>query len=106
MRHAKVLIVGVSGLTNEISKNIVLAGVGSVTISDHRKVDVTDLGAQFFLPHESVGRNVGDIVALTISEMYMMTILFADRGIYHTATIYFEPQSQTYRSYQGCAGRR
>ncbi len=62
MRQANILVVGVTGLTNEICKNIVLAGVGSVTIADHRQVEVSDLGSQFFLPKDAIGNNVWALI--------------------------------------------
>ncbi|KAJ3131137.1 hypothetical protein HK100_006741, partial [Physocladia obscura] len=49
MRNARILVIGVTGISNEICKNLVLAGVGNITLLDHRKVTERDLGAQFFL---------------------------------------------------------
>lgn len=46
------------GLGNEICKNLVLAGIGSLTILDHEPVTVQDLGAQFFLTESDIGKNV------------------------------------------------
>jgi ubiquitin-like 1-activating enzyme E1 A len=39
----------VKALANEVAKNLVLAGIGSLTILDHEPVTETDLDAQFFL---------------------------------------------------------
>ncbi len=39
-------------LANEIAKNLVLAGIGSLTVLDHERATETDLGAQFFLSAE------------------------------------------------------
>lgn len=58
MRQAKILVCGISGLSNEICKNLVLAGVGALTIMDNGTVTEEDLGAQFFLRQEDVGKNV------------------------------------------------
>lgn len=44
-------------LANEIAKNLVLAGVGSLTVLDHEMVSVEDLGAQFLFAEEHVGQN-------------------------------------------------
>ena len=38
MRAANILVVGVDGMTGEVMKNIVLAGVNSVTLLDDREV--------------------------------------------------------------------
>jgi ubiquitin-like 1-activating enzyme E1 A len=46
------------GLGNEVAKNLVLAGVGSLTIVDDDLVTEDDLGAQFFLSEEHIGLTV------------------------------------------------
>lgn len=48
-------------LSDEVCKNIALAGVASITLLDHRTVTEFDLGSQFFLTEASVGQNV-DII--------------------------------------------
>jgi ubiquitin-like 1-activating enzyme E1 A len=42
-------------LSNEIAKNLVLAGIHSLTIVDHALVTEADLGAQFFISESDVG---------------------------------------------------
>ncbi|KAK4051645.1 E1 ubiquitin-activating protein aos1 [Microbotryomycetes sp. JL201] len=56
MRAASVLVYNFRGTSAEVVKNIVLAGVGSVTLLDSHTVDVQDLGANFFLRVEDVGQ--------------------------------------------------
>jgi ubiquitin-like 1-activating enzyme E1 A len=51
-------------LANEVAKNLVLAGIGSLTIIDHQTVTEEDLGAQFFAAEaqseqDVIGKNVG-----------------------------------------------
>lgn len=58
MRNSKVLVVNAGALANEIIKNIVLAGIGSLTILDSNSVAENDLGAQFFLEKSDVGKMV------------------------------------------------
>ena len=58
MRNTRLLIVGVNGLSNEVAKNLVLAGIGSLTVMDDELVQASDLGAQFFLRSTDVGVNV------------------------------------------------
>ena len=58
MRNARILVVGVTALSNEVLKNIVLAGVCHVSILDDQNVVEQDLGGQFFLRKEDVGKNV------------------------------------------------
>ncbi|CAK7214084.1 E1 ubiquitin-activating protein aos1 [Sporothrix bragantina] len=55
IRSANVLLVTVRGLGNEIAKNLVLAGIGSLTIADHNNVTEEDLGSQFLLATPSAG---------------------------------------------------
>lgn len=45
-------------LANEIAKNLVLAGIGSLTIQDSQLVSDDDLGAQFFISEDDIGKNV------------------------------------------------
>ncbi|KAG0289543.1 SUMO-activating enzyme subunit 1 [Linnemannia gamsii] len=63
MRNASILIAGMRALSNEVCKNIILAGVGSITILEHESVIEEDLGAQFLLRQEDIGRNRGEAAA-------------------------------------------
>ncbi|KAI5285096.1 hypothetical protein KEM54_000836 [Ascosphaera aggregata] len=56
-------------LAGEIVKNLVLAGVGSVTIADTKTVREEDLGAQFFLSEQHIGLNRAEAAAPQIKEM-------------------------------------
>ena len=58
MREAKVLLVGLRGLNSEVCKNLVLAGVNSVTILESEVISYADLGSHLFLTADSVGQNV------------------------------------------------
>ena len=53
-------------LANEVAKNLVLAGIGSLTIIDHEMVTEDDLTAQFFVSEEHVGQNVSPSVGVNI----------------------------------------
>lgn len=50
------MIVGLDGLGVEIAKNVCLAGVRSVTLSDPTQVSLRDLGTQFFLRESDIGQ--------------------------------------------------
>lgn len=56
------LVAGLRALSNEVCKNLALAGIGSITILDHEIVTEEDLGAQFFLSDSDIGKNVGSIM--------------------------------------------
>uniref|UniRef100_A0A9J8AY67 Ubiquitin-like modifier activating enzyme 7 n=1 Tax=Cyprinus carpio carpio TaxID=630221 RepID=A0A9J8AY67_CYPCA len=60
MRHmgrADVLIAGMRGLGMEIAKNVILAGVRSVTIQDEGVVEWRDLSSKFYLKEADLGQN-------------------------------------------------
>ncbi|XP_020582086.1 ubiquitin-activating enzyme E1 1 [Phalaenopsis equestris] len=54
---SNVLISGLNGLGCEIAKNIVLAGVKSVTLHDEEDVQIWDLSSNFFLSEGDIGKN-------------------------------------------------
>lgn len=58
MRNAHILLITIRALANEVAKNLVLAGVGSLTVLDPDVVTEDDLGGQFFIGEEHVGMNV------------------------------------------------
>ncbi|WFD19225.1 E1 ubiquitin-activating enzyme [Malassezia caprae] len=55
MRSAHVLLVGLTGVATEVIKNIVLAGIGSLTILDAGMVREEDLSASFFFREADIG---------------------------------------------------
>ncbi|KAL2125965.1 hypothetical protein VTI74DRAFT_2059 [Chaetomium olivicolor] len=59
IRNANILLITMRALANEIAKNLVLAGVGSITILDSQPVTPADLGSQFLLSEEEtpIGTN-------------------------------------------------
>eukprot|EP00106_Octopus_bimaculoides_P021056 XP_014788498.1 PREDICTED: ubiquitin-like modifier-activating enzyme 6 [Octopus bimaculoides] len=71
MAQASVLLYGVGGLGIEIAKNIVLAGIKSLTIHDDKVATVTDLGTQFFLDENDVnsGLNRAEACCKRIAEL-------------------------------------
>lgn len=58
MRESNVLLITIGALSNEIAKNLVLAGIGSLTVLDSAIVSPQDLGAQFFVEESDIGKNV------------------------------------------------
>ena len=58
LRTANVLLISMRALANEIAKNLVLAGIGSLTLQDSQVVVDDDLGAQFFISAQDIGKNV------------------------------------------------
>jgi ubiquitin-like 1-activating enzyme E1 A len=58
MKGSNILLIGFRGLNSEICKNLVLAGVKSITILENAITSSSDLGSHIFLTSESVGKNV------------------------------------------------
>ncbi len=56
MQGSSVLIVGLDGLGVETAKNVILAGVKSVDLLDNTLTTYTDLGSQFYLSEDDIGR--------------------------------------------------
>eukprot|EP00741_Cyanophora_paradoxa_P014266 tig00020780_g13758.t1 len=56
MSSASVLVCGVTGLCAEAVKNLVLAGVGRLTLLDHRAVSSDDLHTTFVFAAADVGK--------------------------------------------------
>ncbi|KAJ7047640.1 hypothetical protein C8F04DRAFT_1059560 [Mycena alexandri] len=69
MAASNVLIVGAQGLGVEIAKDIVLAGVKSVTIFDPEPVTVQDLSSQFFLRKDDIGKSRATATVPRLAEL-------------------------------------
>jgi len=59
IRSANILLVSLRALGTEIAKNLTLAGISSLTIIDDEPVTEEDLGAQYFVREEDLGKPVG-----------------------------------------------
>lgn len=57
LRLARLLLVGMGGLNAEVCKNVVLAGVKSMVLLDHRDVTPLDACSQFFVSRDDMGKN-------------------------------------------------
>ncbi|KAI8377382.1 SUMO-1 activating enzyme subunit 1, isoform CRA_b [Blakeslea trispora] len=66
---ANVLVAGIRALSNEVCKNIALAGVASITLLDHEVVTELDLGAQFLIQQSLVGSNKAEAAAPSIQNL-------------------------------------
>ena len=56
----KILIIGMRGLGAEVAKNIILSGPQSVTLYDPVITNINDLGSNFYLSEEDVGKKYRD----------------------------------------------
>ncbi|KAL3465775.1 hypothetical protein BJX64DRAFT_42628 [Aspergillus heterothallicus] len=69
LRSANILLITFKALANEVAKNLVLAGIGSLTIVDDALVTEEDLGAQFFINQDCVGQNRAQAAAPAVRSM-------------------------------------
>lgn len=60
IRNSRVLCIGVGGLGAEVAKNIVLTGIGHLTLCDEREVTIDHLGSNFFLRDAHIGQNLAE----------------------------------------------
>ena len=66
---AKVVISGLNGLGAEVAKNVILAGVKKVTLSDDCDATMSDLASQFYLTEEDCGKNRAESCAAKLQEL-------------------------------------
>lgn len=78
LRAANVLLVGMKALSNEIAKNLVLAGIGSLTILDHELVTEYDLCSQFLITEEDIGKNRAEAALPQAQKLNPRVQLFVD----------------------------
>ncbi|SCU97506.1 LAME_0F19900g1_1 [Lachancea meyersii CBS 8951] len=79
MRSAKVLVVNLGALGTEITKCLVLSGVGSLSLIDSHDVDSQDLESQFFVGKTDVGSKRLDAAAPRIQDMNPRVELYFDK---------------------------
>ncbi|PRW20689.1 Ubiquitin-activating enzyme E1 2 isoform A [Chlorella sorokiniana] len=69
MATANVLICGLGGLGVEVAKNVILAGVKSITLHDRAEVTLRDLASQFYLSKGDVGKNRAEACREAVQEL-------------------------------------
>ena len=57
LRASRVLVAGIKGLGCEVVKNLVLAGINSLTMIDHENLTKEDTDSQFLAPRDKIGSN-------------------------------------------------
>ncbi|KAL9112846.1 MAG: hypothetical protein Q9227_002923 [Pyrenula ochraceoflavens] len=78
LRSASILVIGIKALGNEIAKNLVLAGIGSLTVLDHEVVTEEDLGSEFLLTEEHVGQNRAQAASTNLQKLNPRVRLIID----------------------------
>ncbi|RDA83714.1 hypothetical protein CP532_0218 [Ophiocordyceps camponoti-leonardi (nom. inval.)] len=71
IQNASVLLITMRALANETAKNLVLAGVGSLTLLDGNAVTESDLGAQFLLSDggDVIGQNRAQAASVALRKL-------------------------------------
>ncbi|KAL3953691.1 hypothetical protein ACCO45_011647 [Purpureocillium lilacinum] len=71
IQNANILLITMRALANEVAKNLVLAGIGSITILDGATVTESDLGAQFFLSEteDPIGKNRAEAASAALRKL-------------------------------------
>lgn len=69
MAKTNVLVCGLGGLGVEIAKNIILAGVNSVTLHSTKKCTIHDLSSQFFLNENDLGSYIAETSRQKLGEL-------------------------------------
>ncbi|XP_040570905.1 LOW QUALITY PROTEIN: SUMO-activating enzyme subunit 1 [Lepeophtheirus salmonis] len=80
LRNARVLVIGMSGLGTEVSKNIVLAGVKSLIMIDPENVCAKDAASQFLAPRDKMGFNRAEASRERLQQLNSMVEVRAESG--------------------------
>lgn len=80
LRAARILLCGLGGFGAEIAKNIILSGIKSITLLDHRALSATDGCAQFLAPQTQVGANRAQASLLRAQALNPMVEISVDTG--------------------------
>jgi len=69
LSESSILLVNADGVGTETLKNLVLPGVGKVTVMDDRDVSLQDLGTNFFVSADRVGESRATVVRDLLCEL-------------------------------------
>ena len=72
---------GMRGLGNEVAKNLVLAGVNSMTILDHENLTKEDNVSSFLAPTDQVGKNRAQASLERLKQRNLMIEITANERI-------------------------
>jgi amyloid beta precursor protein binding protein 1 len=77
LMESHILLINADGVGTETMKNLVLPGVGNITILDDKIVTELDYGNNFFVEPSSFGKSRADVVKELLCEMNPDVIGFA-----------------------------
>ncbi|KAL2896793.1 SUMO-activating enzyme subunit 1A, partial [Bienertia sinuspersici] len=94
LSKAHILVGGMMGTVAEFCKNIVLAGVGSVTLVDDRRVTEESLTANFLIPPDEKlyeGRSISEVCCDSLKDFNPMVHVSVEKGdLSSLSTEFFE----------------
>ncbi|KAI8334431.1 SUMO-activating enzyme subunit 1 [Chlamydoabsidia padenii] len=76
---ANILIAGLRAVSNEVAKNLVLAGLGTLTLLDHHTVDKVEVDSQFFFQEQDIGKNKAEVSAAGLQTLNPRVNLIVDQ---------------------------
>uniref|UniRef100_T2M420 SUMO-activating enzyme subunit 1 n=1 Tax=Hydra vulgaris TaxID=6087 RepID=T2M420_HYDVU len=79
LRNAKILVVGLSSLGNEVCKNILLAGIHHMTMLDDTILSKEDFNYQFMTNDEKIGINKAEAYLPRCKELNPMVDIVIDK---------------------------
>lgn len=69
MVTSRVIITGMSGLGIEIAKNVILQGCKEVLLHDQTKINSNDVGVNYYVTEQDVGKWIVDVVHPKLAEL-------------------------------------
>lgn len=69
LEAAHICLINATGLGTEILKSLVLPGIGAFTIVDDKKITNEDIGANFFLEADSIGKSRAQVATQMLLEL-------------------------------------
>ena len=57
LEDSRVLFIGINATTCEVAKNLILPGIGHITLLDDKKISANDVMSNFFLSSHMVGQS-------------------------------------------------
>ena len=69
LKAAKVIIFGVGGVGGYVAEALARAGIGSITLVDSDKVDITNINRQLVALHSTIGRYKTEVMAERIKDI-------------------------------------
>lgn len=91
LRNSRVLLIGMGALNSEVCKNLVLGGVGKVTLMDDAIVATEDLRSQIFVRQAGIGKQRSEACIELVKDLNpLVQVEIAAGNIMHLPTSFYE----------------